>query len=104
VSGVADSSLVSISSKRQSGYFFRHYGYRLYLHPADGTAPNPHIFGIDATFRMVPGLADAEGVSFESLNYPGHYIRHRNSELWLDPLAQSDDQELFRNDATFIRD
>ncbi|MBN1411021.1 MAG: AbfB domain-containing protein, partial [Spirochaetales bacterium] len=36
----------------------------------------------DAYWRMIPGLAGA-GVSFESVNYPGMYLRHTNSEIWL---------------------
>ena len=34
---------------------------------------------------MVPGLADSAGVSFESVNYPGRYLRHYNYEIRLDP-------------------
>ncbi len=30
----------------------------------------------DATFRIVPGLADLSCYSLESLNYPGEYLRH----------------------------
>nr|WP_307821414.1 AbfB domain-containing protein [Micromonospora humidisoli] len=28
-------------------------------------------------WRMVPGLADSAGVSFESVNRPGNYLRHK---------------------------
>ncbi|MEV3939095.1 AbfB domain-containing protein [Glycomyces sp. NPDC049804] len=54
----------------------------------------------DAQFRMVPGLADgsAEYVSFESVNNPGHYLRHSNFEL---VLARDDGTALFDRDATF---
>jgi hypothetical protein len=47
---------------------------------------------------MVSGLADSAGTSFESVNYPGHYLRHKNFELWLD---RYDGTEQFRKDATF---
>jgi len=36
--------------------------------------------------------------SFESLNFRGEYIRHRNFELWKDPFNNS---ELYRKDSTF---
>lgn len=56
----------------------------------------------DSQWRMVPGLADPAGVSFESVNFPGEFLRHRNGELWKDPFAG---QALFLADATFyIRD
>jgi hypothetical protein len=55
----------------------------------------------NSTFRIVNGLAEP-GVSLESLNYPGHYLRHRDFEIWLDKLEGSD-TDLFREDATFQR-
>jgi len=36
--------------------------------------------------------------SFESQNYRGNYIRHRNFELWKDPFNNSD---LYQKDSTF---
>jgi hypothetical protein len=40
-----------------------------------------------------------EPSSFSSLNYPGHYIRHRSSLGYIDPIVASD--KLGRKDATF---
>ena len=57
------------------------------------------LFKEDATFCVVSGLANSEGRSFESVNFPKHYIRHSNFELW---LAKSDGSRLFKQDATFI--
>ncbi|MBB2747288.1 UNVERIFIED_ORG: hypothetical protein FHR35_007167 [Microbispora rosea subsp. rosea] len=54
----------------------------------------------DQLWRMVPGLADATGVSFESINVPGSYLRHSNYEL---RLAANDNTSTFRADATFYR-
>jgi Alpha-L-arabinofuranosidase B (ABFB) domain len=51
----------------------------------------------DATFRLVPGLA-GRCRSFESLNYPGHFLRHQNFRL---KLAKQTDEQLFKEDATF---
>ena len=51
----------------------------------------------DASFRIVPGLAGTCS-SFESMNYPGHYLRHENFRI---KLARNSDDELFKKDATF---
>ncbi len=54
----------------------------------------------DASFTKVKGLDGSGCVSFESVEWPGHYLRHRNlgervelSDAWWDPW--------FRGDATF---
>jgi hypothetical protein len=52
----------------------------------------------DATFRVITGLADSSCISFESSNFPGHYLRHESFRL---RLHQSDGTALFRQDATF---
>lgn len=52
----------------------------------------------DATFNIVQGLADSSCVSFESVNYPGFYLRHSDFRLRLDP-ANLD--QTFKEDATF---
>ena len=44
----------------------------------DGSA----LFNQDATFCAQPGLSGS-GASFQSFNYPEHYIRHFNSEVWI---------------------
>jgi hypothetical protein len=52
----------------------------------------------DATFKIVPGLADGRCMSFESRNFPGYYLRHQDYQV---KLASSDGSSLFREDATF---
>lgn len=55
----------------------------------------------DAQFRLVPGLADPSGhVSFESVNFPGHYLRHYAFDF---VLAGNDGSATFAADATFRR-
>lgn len=51
-----------------------------------------------AHWKIVPGLADATMVSFQSRNDPGRYLRHASFRLWTDT---DDGSELFRRDATF---
>ncbi|MFY1673852.1 glycoside hydrolase family 43 protein [Plantactinospora sp. WMMB334] len=54
----------------------------------------------DQMWRMVPGLADSAGVSFESVNLPGYYLRHADYAIRLD---RNDNSSIFRADATFHR-
>ncbi|MNC20588.1 Extracellular exo-alpha-L-arabinofuranosidase precursor [compost metagenome] len=89
---------VSVSVRLQSFNYsdrcVRHSSYRARLDA--NVAPAQ-----DAQFKMVAGLADSSGVSFESANYPGRFLRVRtNGEVWLD---QNDSTVAFRNEATFRR-
>ena len=52
----------------------------------------------DSSYRIVPGLADNNCVSFQSKRYPDRYLRHSSYVLWSNP---SDGSSLFNNDATF---
>jgi hypothetical protein len=60
---------------------------------ADSTAQGP-----SGRFVVRPGLADAGCLSFESAEYPGFHLRHRNYVLLLE---RSDASGLYRSDATF---
>jgi hypothetical protein len=77
----------------QGPYYVRHRSYRGEVTPV-GTPLDRQ----DATFRMVAGLAHSDWVSLESVNYPGHYLRHQNFEFH---LQQASDDQLFKEDATF---
>jgi hypothetical protein len=77
----------------QGPYYIRHRSYRGEVTPVATPLDRQ-----DATFRMVPGLADGDWVSLESVNYPGHYLRHQNLEFH---LHQASDDQLFKEDATF---
>ena len=62
----------------------------------DGTA----LFDADASFFQRAGLSDtAAGVSYESYNFPGRYIRHFNNLLYTQPVSTA----LDRQDATFYK-
>ncbi|MFD7940316.1 glycoside hydrolase family 43 protein [Streptomyces sp. NPDC059755] len=54
----------------------------------------------DSQWKLVPGLADSTGVSFQSVNYPTRYLRHYNYQLQLDV---NDGTSAFAGDATFYR-
>ncbi|MEW2395806.1 glycoside hydrolase family 43 protein [Streptomyces sp. NPDC046862] len=59
---------------------------------------DPNITGPDAQFRLRPGLAGTGTVSFESVNYPGYFLRHSNYDF---QLAYNDGSSQFAADATF---
>jgi hypothetical protein len=76
-----------------------------YLRHIDGvantevvTSGSDAVLKADATWRLVPGLANASCYSFESRNFPGEYLRHQASRVKRMPLENS---ELYRQDATF---
>ena len=50
-------------------------------------------------FRIVQGLADPSGVSIESVENPGYFLRHQHYMIKLHPYPEAD--ELFKEDATF---
>ncbi|MBP5889632.1 glycoside hydrolase family 43 protein [Streptomyces scabiei] len=54
----------------------------------------------DSQWKLVPGLADPSGVSFQSVNQPTRYLRHAYYQLRLDA---NDGTTLFAQDATFHR-
>lgn len=62
------------------------------------SASSPEGLKLDATFKVVRGLADGNCLSFESRNFPGQYLRHRDFRIRIDI---SDGSPLFRADATF---
>ncbi|KQV15983.1 glycoside hydrolase family 43 protein [Kitasatospora sp. Root107] len=52
----------------------------------------------DSRFRLRPGLAGSGTVSFESVNFPGYFLRHSNYDF---QLAYNDGTTQFAEDATF---
>jgi hypothetical protein len=69
--GFAHNSCLSLESKNYPGYYLRHFNFKLFLQPYDGSAQ----FAADSTFCPVPGM-NGQGVSLRSLNFPDKYIRH----------------------------
>jgi len=85
---------VSLQSHNFPDRYIRHSYYRARI---DGNVSPAQ----DSQFKMVAGLANSSGVSLESVNVPGRYLRVRsNGEVWLDT---NDNTTAFANDATFRR-
>lgn len=100
-------TVANIRSNNFPTMCLRHQDFRIKLHEFNPglIPPNPRpetpeekLLREDSTFNVVRGLADPAGVSFESVNIPGRFIRHRDFHLFLEPA----DSDLARRDATFI--
>ncbi|MFC8515453.1 glycoside hydrolase family 43 protein [Streptomyces sp. NPDC057257] len=83
-----------LKSSNYPGRYWRHVDFvgRIDPYPFD-----PYT---DFQWKLVPGLADSSGVSFQSVSYPTRYLRHFNYQLELDV---NDGTSTFAADATFYR-
>ncbi|MEV4346693.1 AbfB domain-containing protein [Actinoplanes sp. NPDC049596] len=84
---------IGLEAADQSGRRLRHRDYRARVEVIRTEAGRA-----DSRFTVRSGLAGHGCVSLESVNFPGHFLRHRNFILRLD---RQDDSPLFRLDATF---
>ncbi|MDI1465360.1 AbfB domain-containing protein [Catellatospora sp. KI3] len=76
---------------------------RYVRHVSNDVRIDPNVSPLaDSQWRIAPGLANpASGyVSFESVNFPGYYLRHYNYDF---VLARNDGSTQFAADATFRR-
>lgn len=76
--------------------YLRHQEGQLFTAVVDANSSD--LLKNDATWKIVPGLAGTGCYSFESRNYPGQYLRHRDFRVYKEAGADSD---LFKADATF---
>jgi GH43 family beta-xylosidase len=72
--------------------FVQHEDDRIVIDPDSDSLP-------DSQFKLVPGLADADALSIESINRPGYFLRHRDGALWLE---ENDGADEFAASATWI--
>ncbi|GHA46158.1 hypothetical protein GCM10010372_52630 [Streptomyces tauricus] len=95
VTGLAGTGTVSLESANFPGYYLRHRSDgAVWVDKSDGSTA----FKADASFYRRAGLADAAaGVSFESYNLAGSYLRHYAYLL----VTQPADTTTARADATF---
>jgi hypothetical protein len=108
--GARFGDVVMLRSTNFPLHVFRHQDFRLKTHefnpglipPPELGSPRPEtpeerLLREDASFFLVPGLADSNLVSFRSFNFPDRFIRHRDFHLFV----ESADSDLARRDATF---
>jgi len=86
---------IRISPKGSPNIVFRHRGFELYADPYN---PGDGLLVLDSSFYVRAGNADANQVSFESVNFPGRFLRHAGFRLFLHP---KDGSALFNADSTF---
>ncbi|WP_433749004.1 AbfB domain-containing protein [Paenibacillus amylolyticus] len=55
---------------------------------------------LDSQFRVVPGLASSTGISLESINFPGYFLkRNASNKIVLEAYANT---SVYKGDATFL--
>jgi hypothetical protein len=97
IPGLANRDCVSFESALLPNFYLRHQDGLIRLQGRE----KDNLFADDATFRKTSGLAnplDPSLVSFESVNFPGRYICHRDSKLFIDPDNMS---AAFKQNATW---
>ncbi|WNG20601.1 AbfB domain-containing protein [Cystobacter fuscus] len=87
---------IQVTTSGYTNRYLRHYDSLGHTEVVDGNSNAT--LKQDATFKLVPGLAESSCYSFESRNFPGSYLRHSNSRIRRDA---SDGTALFKQDATF---
>jgi hypothetical protein len=85
----------SLRSANFTDRYVRHRSSLGYIEPV--SASSSATVKQDATFTVVPGLADANCYSLQAVNVTG-YLRHYDRRLRVDP---NDGSAVFRQDATF---
>lgn len=82
---VAPGALLSFAQgSGNSIKYMRHAGFQLWLHPTDNGPVPSALMQKDSTFNIIPANnGDSTMVSFQSVNYPDHYIRHSNFIAYL---------------------
>lgn len=86
----------SIQSFDNPNYYVRHSYFLGYITAMNASSPD--LDKNDSTFKVVPGLASAQCVSFESKNFPGYFLRSQDFRVKLQP---QDNSAVFKSDATF---
>ncbi|MDI6099534.1 AbfB domain-containing protein [Actinoplanes sp. NEAU-A12] len=89
-------STVALAVPALPDHLLRHYNFVARVDLI--TAASKPLDRLDAQFQVRAGRADSSCVSLESVNYPGHFLRHRDSLLRLDRAGAPGS---FDQDATF---
>ncbi|MEV6423898.1 AbfB domain-containing protein [Streptomyces sp. NPDC051662] len=85
-----------VTTPGHTNKYLRHYEQLAHTAIVDGGSDG--LLKNDATWKVVTGLANSNCYSFESRNYPGEYLRHRDFRIRRDA---DDGSALFKADATF---
>jgi Alpha-L-arabinofuranosidase B (ABFB) domain len=88
---------MALRSKNFPQLFLRHRDFRVHLEGPAGE--NDRQFAADATFLLVPGLADPDAISLQASNFDDRFLRHRDFHLFVEPLESPE----ATRDATFVK-
>ncbi|MGW5097152.1 AbfB domain-containing protein [Streptomyces nodosus] len=86
---------IRVTTNGYTNRYIRHYdglGYTEVVDAGSGT-----VLKQDATWKVTPGLANKLCYSFESRNYPGEYLRHRDFRV----RREGGGDTVYREDATW---
>lgn len=99
---MAPGSMVSLQSSISWDRVLRHAGFAGWVHPPDQGTNSPRYSPLqakDASFIVRPANNGRSGfISFESVNFPGHYLRHAGFRIW---LHWRDGSGLYNEDSSF---
>ncbi|MEU1756140.1 AbfB domain-containing protein [Micromonospora matsumotoense] len=87
---------LQVTTPGYTNRFLRHRDSLAYTEVVDGNSSA--VLRNDATYTVRAGLADAACYSFESVNFPGQFLRHQESRVRNSP---NDGSALLRADATW---
>ncbi|KQT59699.1 hypothetical protein ASG52_20140 [Methylobacterium sp. Leaf456] len=99
VTGLAGTG-VSFQSSTATNQYLRHQNFQILQQANDGG----DVFKRGASFNQRAALAGTCGCntgtcsSYESVDWPGYYVRHRNYGFYID---KADNSDLFKQDASF---
>ena len=88
---------VSFQSQDVSNHYLRHRSWFMYADPQSSTK----LFKDDASFFVHKSQWFPGYYSFESVNYPGYYIRHQYYRVRISEYDRTVNSSLFQRDATF---
>lgn len=88
---IISSQYKRFESYNYRGQFIRHKSFKASI--SENVTPFD-----DSVYKIVPGLADPDCISFESKNFPGYYLMHKDYKI---VLEKSDGSVNFKECATF---
>lgn len=86
---------VSLQASNYPGKYIRHSNS---LGMLDTIKETDALAKKDSSFKMVPGLAGGDSWSFESVNFPGYFLRHKDYRVILEKKSNDKD---FKESASF---
>jgi hypothetical protein len=97
VAPLTPGSADSLEAANFPGYLVRHRNYAARIDPINGTSAA--LAKQDSSFTVRTGLASTQGISFESKNYPGYFLKVEKGATF---LRKNDGTPDFAANATFL--